>query len=151
MKIFLSILLLMFVVVSNAWAAGSVTQDFESITNTSYYIVFQCTGDSSDGSIPDTESDNDIDGYVTLVTVTAESGVTEPDQYFDVYLRDSDGVDIMDQELEDMDVSSTTGFQTMPTINYASWPRKVSGPITLSVKHQTAAEAYWEVKVYVEK
>lgn len=97
MKRFLFIIFIVFFVASNAIAAGSVTQgDVVRIADGTHTITFTCTGDASDGSMPDTvitaENLKKIAGWFLYdVTAFPTVGGTAPDAA-SVFIKDANGL-----------------------------------------------------------
>ena len=99
-KIIFAIILAAMLMASNLYAAGSCTQKANYNTNDAIIVIFTCTGDASDGSIPDTAINNEtiasLKGKYYLYTVTAypTSGGTAPDAA-DVFVLDANGEDLL--------------------------------------------------------
>lgn len=85
---------------SMSWAAGSCVQTPYKYTNGAIKIILTCTGDASDGSIPNTSIStanmNLILGTHYLYTVSAypTSGGTAPDAA-DVFILDANSEDLL--------------------------------------------------------
>ena len=101
MKKFIAILsTVMFFMASPLWAAGSCTQFKEKATGGFVHIFFYCTGDVSDGSIPNTAiataSMNEIllTHYLYTVSAYPTVGGTAPDAA-DVFILDARGEDLL--------------------------------------------------------
>jgi len=97
-KILLSLLFLL--IAQSAWSAGSCTQTATRMPDGFYSVKFICTGDSSNGSIPNTAISNASMGVISgshwLYTVSAypTSGGTAPDAA-DVFILDANGEDLL--------------------------------------------------------
>lgn len=128
-----------------AWAAGTVTQ---TLTGQGRYIdllTYSWTGDASNGSVPATESQWPIDGYIIMVVTNP--GSPAPTDNYDITLTDTDGVDTMGGELTDRDTVNSE--QAVPKIGSVYGTRWVSGKITLNITNQSVAGAKGVVKVYI--
>ena len=131
---------------SGVWAAGTVTQTFETIASGVHLLTFTCTADASDKSYPDTDSIQAIDGYVFMV-VTDPDDDTAPTDAYDITLKDDNGVDVMGGELANR--SDTASEQAVPKIDAVYGTRWVDGILSLAISNNSVASAVTVVKVFI--
>jgi hypothetical protein len=162
----LVVLVVVFLFNSLVYAAGSVTQlTFDSYPDSDLQIkrlIFLCTGDSSNGSIPNTAMSNfnlSLIKGMRLFQVEAypTAGGTAPDAA-SVFILDSDGMDLLGA----IDGSTTpyNGLNLIhATLKYATAPDLynlgntahsayypvVTEALTLKVISQATASANWTV------
>ena len=162
MKRFLFIIFIVFFVASNAIAAGSVTQgDVVRIADGTHTITFTCTGDASDGSMPDTvitaENLKKIVGwYLVEVHAFPTSGGTAPDAA-DVLIKDANSVDFLGSSDGSTAyagknlIHATLPRAVLPyyylpqTGGYIPYYPIIVGSFTLSVSNQSTASANWTI------
>lgn len=174
MKKLITILTAFFLIIAtNAWAAGTVTQSIEEIAKGVYELTFICTGDASNGTIPNTDTadkgtnGNVINGIIRglkLVEVSAfpTSGGTAPDAA-NVLVYDSDGLDLLGSE--DGGTTSYAGLtlihatlkrRTVPNAYlpragvHANYNPTITGVLTLDVDAQATASANWTIVLMIE-
>lgn len=167
-KRFLGLMLLVsaFSFTSLAFAAGSVTQTTrENYPGSNQHIkklFFVCTGDSVNGSIPNTDTStvntSFIEGWrLYQVEAYPTAGGTAPDAA-DVFVLDEDGMDL----LGCID-GSTTAYNGKnlihATLKYATHPDLytlgqtahsayypvITGALTIKVSNQATASANWTI------
>jgi len=145
-RLFLVILGILFMV-SNVWAAGTAPQSFSWITPNMAQLVFTCTGDAADGTIPDTDTtDGRIYGlYLYRVIVKNTTTQTDCTDDSDVYILDEGAVDLLNgQGVDTLDKDAE---------NYIRLYRKdpVIGPLTLDVNAQAEVSAVYTVTVILAR
>jgi len=144
-----------------AVADGTVTESLSSYTGGMVVVTLTCTGDASDGSIPDTDlSDGTMEillGNYYLYSVSAwpVSGGTAPDAA-DVFILDADGEDYLGSadggttaEKGANLIHATLKKTTMPysTFNSSYFFFPVTSTLTLRVANQGTAEADYVVEL----
>lgn len=109
--------------------------------------TWTCTGASSGttGYFTPTAAGEDIEGYVFLVTVDPDSGVT-PTANYDITLNDGQGIDIMGGELGDR--SATVEEQAVPLIDAVFGSRYVASPLTVTITNNSVASAVIIIRIY---
>lgn len=150
---FIVIALLLFS--SAALAAGSVTVtgQWKDRNETMYVVKFECTGDSSDGSIPSTAIPDrfmiDVKG-LWLVQVIAYPGTTAPDAA-DVTILDGT-FDVLGGKGTNL-IHATALQDTYPYSTFMSnwryWP--VKNTLSLATANQGTANANWTVEAVFSK
>lgn len=122
-------------------------------------VLFTCTGDASDGSIPNTTIStgvtNAIKGFwLCQVSAYPVSGGTAPDAA-DVFILDEHSEDLLgstDNTTADRGanlIHATLGRSTIPkaAIPAESYYPKIRGPLTLKVSNQATASAEYVVEL----
>ena len=146
-RLLLIIMAAMFFITSSALAAGTVTQVLTPISKDMYKLVFTCTGDASDGSIPDTDTtDGRIYGmYLYRIVIVNTSSQTDTDDDADVYILDSNDTDLLNaQGVDKLDKD---------VANYIRINRKdpVLGTLTLDVDNQSQTSAVYTITLILAK
>ncbi|MEN6623611.1 MAG: hypothetical protein ABFD50_18955 [Smithella sp.] len=156
-KIFLAIIILFFLTGNLFAAPGSCKQFPETTTDGFVVVKILCTGDSSNGSIPNTTIAIDTMGKLFLYTVSAypTAGGTAPDAA-DVFILDANGEDL----LGSVDggttankganlIHATLKKTTMPYSGYLSqiYFAPVTGILTLKVANQATASANYTIEL----
>lgn len=144
---------LLAIVPTCAMGAGTVTAEVNKISNNVRTIVLTCTGDSSDGTIPDTSTDDmvDTDGdtvhassfiegfFLFRVVVENDSGDTDVTDDSDVYIKHADGTDMLDgdgvDQLDDDTVNYIRLYEYDPVLD----------AITLDVDNQATASGVYTI------
>ena len=153
-----------------ALAAGTVTQTITQIDKYTRVVKFICTGDASDGTIPDTTmADNDSDGNVlmgavrgwSLIRVRAyrTAGGTSPDAG-DVFILDN-GEDLLGSE--DGGTTAYAGLTLIhPTKTLSTYPNcytpragehlndypRLTAAWILRVSNQATASANYTIELW---
>lgn len=159
MRKYLALIVMVIILVSGTvWAAGSCVETDKDYMDygTGYLVTLTCTGDSSDGSVPDTVIGDTamarIKGKAYLYSVTAfpTSGGTAPDAA-DVTAKMSN---------EDLLGGKGTGIihatATQSTYPYSEfmtgyWKPVVIDSITVSVANQATASANYTINLFFQK
>ncbi len=152
MKRFLVVLssIIFLVLPTYSWGAGTVTQELSHLTNNFKSIVFTWVGDASDGSVPATESNWNIHGYICKVITNP--GSTAPTTLYDITLTNSDGVDVVHGQLADRSATASEEIVPVPADNvtvYGCSP--VVGTITLNITNNSVNSANGTVTVIFTK
>ncbi len=149
-KLMLTLLLGLFLIPGWAFGAGTVTQSWnEDQTSTTGVVklTYTWTADASNGSVPATASERDIDGYVFLVITNP--GATAPTDNYDITLTDNDSCDVMGGELANRDTSVSE--QAAPGVGSTYGSRYVQGPLTLNLSNNSVNSAVGTTVVYYYK
>lgn len=72
--------------------AGTITQSHSKIGKVRV-ITITCTGDASDGSFPQTNLEDAIEGR--LLALETNPGATAPTANYDIVINDAEGVDVL--------------------------------------------------------
>lgn len=137
-----------------AMAAGAVTQGAvqKEIANVRT-LTFTCVGDASNGSIPDEDTTaantRDLIGW-ELWKVQAIYGVTGPTDNSDVYIKDSNGVDLMGGYGENM-LDNAAHNEAPPRIDGVASLQPVDGTLTLDVDNQSVNSATYVIKLFFRR
>jgi hypothetical protein len=157
MKRFVSILIALFVLIPYlVFAAGSVTQQMLVVgpARDKARLIFTWVGDSSAGTVPTTETSAAItkelqSGWYAYLIVT-NPGSPAPNDNYDIYLYDTDGVDIAGGMITNRDTSNTE--QVLPkldTVNSLYGSRIVTTALSIAVSGTTTGSATGSVTVYM--
>lgn len=145
-KLFYVAILLVLLMAVPAFGAGSIT----SAVSGGSYIEAVWTGDNGSDAIEVADAYGVVvtqfDIYVLLVVTNPDGSPTAD---YDITLVDSSGVDIMGGELGDRHTSNSE--QAMPYIGGGYGPRKVTGPLTITVANQSEAAATITIRIYFQK
>lgn len=157
------LLMLLFGWATMGFADGTVAQTKENYPDAGVrMVIFTCTGDASDGSIPDTDTNavmtSFIEGYrLYQVDTYPTSGGTAPDAA-DVCILDENGLDL----LGSVDggttaygglnlIHATLARRAVPDLfiprnsEHAWYQPLVTGTLTLTVSNQDTAKANYTV------
>lgn len=126
--------------------AGTITSQYEKISDTVHKLTFTCVGDSSDGSFPEQASDEKIYGFVTRAVTNP--GTPAPTAEYDITVEDEAGCDIMGGELGNR--SATVSQQAKPKVGNAYDKVFVDGLLTLKITNNSVNSAAIVVILYVE-
>lgn len=142
------------IVPSIGWSAGSCTQSLASTANTNVKVVtFTCTGDSSDGTIPSTDTSAAITTAISgfyLTEVRTNPGTTAPTALYDVVINDTDGIDLMGGTL--VDRSATVSQAAIPApISGIYGARPIDGALTLVITNNSVNSAGIVLKLFLTK
>jgi len=152
---------LLFLIASAANAAGTVVQSASMVQNDIRQVTFTCTGDASDGSIPNTDTNTAITGYIKgfyLYKVEAfpTDGGTAPDAA-DVLIYDSDGLDLLGSEDGSTAyaglglIHATLKRSCLPNMHlpradlHVNFYPSINGALTLDVVNQATASAEYTI------
>jgi hypothetical protein len=154
-------ILMVAVIVSSAvvsFAAGTVTATVEKFDINAITVIFTCTGDAVNGTVPDTLTNavsingtsTNIDRlirdfFLYRVVVTNSTAQTDTDDNCDVYFKDANGVDFMNGQGVDQLDHDTTNYLRMNQYD------PVVGTMTLSTANQAQASAVWTIKLFFAK
>lgn len=146
----LTIIFLAFAV--NVYAAGSCTVKRGLQTNYTAEIVWECTGDSADGSIPNTPASSVLSGllqkfpYTLAVTIENLSTDTSVTDNSDVYLYDksSGGADLFEGDGVDQLDDDTRNFVRLT-------PNPLPRNIWLGVSNQATASGEYTVTLVITR
>lgn len=160
MKRFLPILFFVsLIAISNAFAEGTVQQEVISDDPSLKRLVFNCTGDAYDGSIPNTaispENLELIKGfYIRRVSIENTSSQTDVTDDSDVYFRlnysdgsyNANGDDYIGGQGVDQLDQDTTNFIRITNVE------AITGPgASLVVANQDTASAQWTITFILVK
>lgn len=130
--------------------AGSVVWTFEEENlqnkNNSKIYRIAWTADASDGSVPSTQSDSDIFGFI--VRVVTNPGATAPTADYDITITDEDDVDVLGGEGADRSASASE--QVIPMLGSSYGPCYVNSKLTFNLSNNSENSAVGEVVIYVE-
>jgi hypothetical protein len=136
----------------SAFAAGSCTESVNQYTGGFVAISLACTGDSSDGSIPNTAVSDAalarIQGthYLFMVSAYPTSGGTAPDAA-DITILDGT-YDVLGGKGVNL-IHATARQDTYPYSTFISnwryWP--ITGGLTLAVANQSTASANFTIEM----
>ncbi len=152
----------------SVWAAGTVTQTLEKVSKNIRTITFLCTGDSGNGSIPNTDTNVPntaaIRGWhLTKVEAFSPSSGTDPDAA-DIMVYDSDGLDLLGSEDGGATawagltlVHATLKRTCVPNLYlpraglHANYYPEITGVLTLDMDNQGTGSANTTVVLTFEK
>ena len=155
MKRLLFVLIAIMLMCQQVFAAGTVTITKHNHGENVMTIVFTCTGDSSDGTIPDTSTDSKTYGtdkvtltsmiqgwFIDKVQVNPDD-VTAPDAA-SVDILDADGIDLLDSNGDNL-IHASNSLATVPATDSQNKLQPITGAITLSVSGQDTVDAVYVV------
>lgn len=152
-KIFLALILFIFMMANICFAAGTIVPSIgdESPDKTSITVVLTCTADASDGSLPDTNFGGpgtnltkNLNGYY-LYEVKIVPGGTGPTDDSDLYIKDSDGIDLLGGlGVDKIDNATTSHFQP------SFYPR-INSVLTASVSNNSVNGAVFTITLIFTK
>ena len=145
-KLIIFAMLVLFVWVPTAYAAGTVTVAYTRIGDEYTLVTYTWTA-ASNGSVPATACKATMAGYV--VKVVTDPGATSPTDDYDITLTDSDGVDVMGGTLADRDETNTE--QVVPKIGAAYGASFFTGGLTMTITNNSVDSATGEVMVYISR
>lgn len=143
-----ALLVLYALYVGITFAAGTISQAYDTSVPGITKVTYTCVGDASAGTFPSTGtavSERNVDGFMFLA-VTDPSGVTAPQDNYDIVVNDSLGCDVFGGELANRDETNTE--QAMPKIGSHYGGRYVSGPVTVVISGTTEPAAGIVVELY---
>lgn len=143
-KFFSALLFACLLMPLQAWAAGTVTEEWLSLGDQDHVLKLTCTADASDGSFPSYETRRAIDGWVYLMTT--DPGSTAPTDDYDITISDLQGVDISGGTLADRDTA--TSEQVIPKIFNFYISRRTYGPVTVAITNNSVNSASVVICVY---
>lgn len=124
-------------------AESFVEQGFrESIRTRKIVVTF--TGDSADGTVPDTTLI--LNGY--LMKIVTNPGSTQPTDNWDFVINDAGGVDVLGGAGANRDTLNTE--QIYPTISGATIPVWCEGSHTLVISGNSVNSATGTITIYVK-
>jgi hypothetical protein len=145
------IVLIMVLFAANAFAAGSCTVSKGNQTDETAEIIWECTGDSSNGSIPNTSAGKYSSLFtkypytlsITIESLAADANVTDDsDVYF--YDKSSSGADLLEGDGVDQLDDSTRNFVRLT-------PNPLPKQIWLGVANQSGASGIYKVILTITK
>lgn len=152
MKKILFIIMVSILAFTNAYADGSCTVARGLITNETAEIIWTCTGDAVNGSIPNWPAGSILSGLVTkypyTIAVTIENLSTDADvtDNSDVYLYDksSGGADLFEGDGVDQLDDNTRNFVRLT-------PNPLPRNVWLGVSDQSAASGVYTVTLKIAR
>jgi hypothetical protein len=107
--------------------------------------IWDWVADSSDGTVPDTASDDTVLGYVMLGETNP--GAPAPTALYDVVLTNANDVDIFGGEHADR--SASVSEEAMPKVGSAYGDRFINSVLTFALDNNSVNSAEGQFKVYV--
>jgi len=143
-KLFLAILLLLLPALSWAVDPSVVTVSYGSVNSEVSTITWSWVAKSDDGTVTSTACSS-FKGWVFMATT--DPGTVQPQAAYDIALNDSDSVDIMGAELNNL--SQTVSAHAVPKIGASYYgPRFVNGALTMVLTGNNVGSAAGTVKIY---
>lgn len=127
--------------------AGSVTETHDK-QGPIGVVTLTIVGDSSDGSVPDTDLATKISGY--LLALETDPGATAPTDNYDVTLEDANGHDVLEGVGADRDTANTEKVRVVYSGTAVHPPVSIGDTLTLKVANQSVSSANIVVKLYYE-
>lgn len=152
MKKLVLITLILFAWANICLAAGTVSGTVSDIQQgDSIAVTLSCTGDSSDGSIPDTEFGGpgtditkNLHGYY-LYEVKIVPGGTGPTDDSDLYIKDANGIDLLGGEgVNKVDNATNSHFQPV-------FFSRIDSKLTLDVDNNSEASSTYTITLIFAK
>jgi len=127
--------------------AGSVRQWQRQYSENIREVEFDCSGDASNGAIPDTIMDDrsfrHVQGWY-LYRIIAVPGATSPTADSDVALNDVHSIDVLGGNGTDL-LHSGTAKETYPEIGGVAALHPLTGKLTLDVDNNGAAGNLYKI------
>lgn len=141
------ILSLLLLTAIHVWGAGTVTQTYAKTGSGITELTFSFTADPN-GTVSDTNTEAAMDGY--LLQMVTNPGSTAPTDNYDITIKNSDGVDLLNGNGADRDTSNSE--IAFPDPNWAAvTPPFFSGLLTLGISNNSQASATGEVILYIKR
>lgn len=126
--------------------AGTVTQT-HSRRGSIGVITLTCTGDATNGTIPDTDLTEKISGK--LLALETDPGATAPTTLYDLVINDQNGLDVLHGAGANRSATATEKV-AIPFGTYFAPPVHRTDTLTLSISNQSVASAGIVIKLYYE-
>lgn len=124
--------------------AGTITETAYKLGNIRR-LVFDCTGDASDGSFPDTTITEKIDGF--LLALETNPGATAPSANYDITIEDGEAVDVLTSLGANRHTSSTE-YVNLVVDTYFHRPVSSSDSLTLKIANNSNTSATTKIILY---
>lgn len=154
-KLIIIILVLLFTTSAFAAVPGKVYQKIRFLNENMRVVIFQCIGNSGDGTIPDTDTNKEITRMITgwyLVKVLAVPGATTPTALSDVYIKDTFGEDLLEGDgvdiLDDVDAES---IYPRDASSLTTRGIPITGVITLDIDNQNKVLGLYEIQLVFDR
>jgi hypothetical protein len=151
----LIVFVLMLLVSIPCFGAGSVTQTIELLGSgiEKYVLTFTWTGDSGDGTVPSTVTNDIISAILKgkyITEVRTYPGSTGPTALYDIELQDSLGFDVMGGSLHDR--SATVKERAIPVMITGIYGgTMLDGALTLVITNNSVHSATGTVKIFLSR
>lgn len=127
--------------------AGRVTQLAKLYSENVREIIFHCIADAADGSVPDTEFDNEVyksaQGFF-LDSVEIVPGATGPTADSDLVVEDEHGLDILGGNGADL-IENATVAATIPKVDSQVKRVPIRGKLTSKVTNNSVNSAVFDI------
>lgn len=140
-----ALILLLLLLPGLAFAAGTVAESRGFYKRGDIVeVVLLCTGDGSDGSIPDTTISEDVIGYY-LYEVKIVPGGTGPTDNADLYIKDANSQDLLQgQGVNEVDNATSSHFQPL-------FYSMVNSALTLDVDNNSVNSSTYTIYLFFAK
>ncbi|KKM89772.1 hypothetical protein LCGC14_1245250 [marine sediment metagenome] len=140
----LLIVLLIFMFSMESWALGSCTETTEYRSKYNGMVVkkIACTGDASNGTVPNQTIT--IDGWIEKVET--DPGATAPTTLYDLVLNTTAGVDMMGGELGDRSATVSEVARPKADVTYGT---DYVDTVTMVTTNQTDVDALFDVYIWI--
>jgi len=140
----------------SAFGDGSCVESLQYLGENTIDVTFSCTGDASDGTVPDTAiastTMTELRRGYWLVEVYTWPGATAPTDASDFTLEDNNGLDVLGAAGTDK-IDATSDLRFFP-LNSASatanYPVKATS-LTMKTTNQAVHSAIWSVSFVFTK
>ena len=112
-------------------------------------VTFSCTGDSSGGGIPDTTTTQIVTDQIVgcyLIKAQMLPGSTGPTANSDVYIKDDNGIDLLNGNGVDK-LDNATDSEAYAQIDGQPALQPIISALTLDVDGDSVASAVYEIKL----
>jgi len=133
-------------------AGSSVTQTLEAFGpgRDIQVLTFACVGDDTTGAIADTDVEtvymDALKGWV-LGKIQTLFGATAPDDSTDLYLKDSNSVDLLGGAGVNK-IMAAENKEFYPEVDGMPGTQPINDTLTLDVDNQTAVDALYTIKCF---
>jgi hypothetical protein len=106
-------------------------------------IEWKATGT---GTFVDAVIPHRIDGRILCVDTNPGPGAVAPQDDYDIYLKNDDGIDVMGGALTNRDTANSE--RALPLLGTTAHEAVVEGCLTLSISGNNVADAIGTIKIY---
>lgn len=141
----LSVLLFLVFVCSQLYAAEEISQKLYDLGDSLYCLKISIKA-SADGSVTDTLTEKNIDGW--LLWVQVDPGTTVPTAAYDITLIDERGEDVMGGMLGDLSATVTRSTKPYDVVANEYDFKITKGKLTLNLDNNSTDGALVDIYIY---
>jgi len=151
LKLLVMLMLVLFPL--QAFGAGKVTvTTTDIVVGTSYIkiVKFANIGDSSGGTVPDTNVSGLAGWCIWKIQTVGNHGGTEPTQDAEVYIKDANAFDLLGGQGVDL-LDNDANNETYAVIDDTAALQPIVGTITYDVDATSVNSATWDIYLYLKR